>query len=124
MVFDNDGYKSSAPMAQLGGAKRKNGHKSNCACHICENMKNKVKRGGYEEDAEKEALKKMGGSKKKNGHKPDCKCPICKNMNCAKKGKKGGEGEEIKADPDDYEKFEGGSRKKRSLKKNKRKTNK
>ena len=63
MGFDNDGFKSSAPMAQLGGAKRKNGHKSNCSCHICENMKNKVKRGGYEQDAVKEELKKMCGSK-------------------------------------------------------------
>ena len=73
-------------IAKLGGAKRKNGHKSNCTCHICENMKNKAKRGGYKEDAEKEEIKKMGGSKKKNGHKPNCKCPICKNMKHAKKG--------------------------------------
>jgi hypothetical protein len=78
-------YKSTSPEAQLGGARRKNGHKTNCTCHICENMKNKAKRGGYEEDMEKEQLKKMGGSKKKNGHKPDCGCPICKNMKHAKK---------------------------------------
>ena len=82
----NDDYKSSAPTAQLGGAKRKNGHKANCSCHICENMKNKAKRGGYEEDAEKEKIKLMGGSKKKNGHKPNCACPICKNMKNSKKG--------------------------------------
>jgi hypothetical protein len=82
----SDDYKSSAPTAQLGGAKRKNGHKANCSCHICENMKNKAKRGGYEEDAEKEQIKLMGGSKKKNGHKPSCACPICKNMKNAKKG--------------------------------------
>jgi hypothetical protein len=82
----SDDYKSSAPTAQLGGAKRKNGHKANCSCHICENMKNKAKRGGYEEDAEKEQIKLMGGSKKKNGHKPNCACPICKNMKNAKKG--------------------------------------
>ena len=82
----SDDYKSSAPTAQLGGAKRKNGHKANCSCHICENIKNKAKRGGYEEDAEKEQLKLMGGSKKKNGHKPSCGCPICKNMKNAKKG--------------------------------------
>jgi hypothetical protein len=43
-------------MDKLGGAKRKNGHKSNCNCHICENMMKKAKRGGYEEDAEKEML--------------------------------------------------------------------
>ena len=82
----SDDYKSSAPTAQLGGAKRKNGHKADCSCHICENMKNKAKRGGYEEDAEKNKLKLMGGSKKKNGHKPNCSCPICKNMKNAKKG--------------------------------------
>jgi len=81
-----ENYESSAPTAQLGGAKRKNGHKANCSCHICENMKNKAKRGGYKDDAEKEQIKLMGGSKKKNGHKPNCDCPICKNMKNAKKG--------------------------------------
>ena len=86
---------------KLGGAKRKNGHKSNCSCHICENMMKKAKRGGYEEDAEKEMLKKMGGSKKKNGHKPDCACPICKNMKHA--NKKGGEGEGEEKPYDDEE---------------------
>jgi len=82
----NDDYKSTAPIAQLGGAKRKNGHKANCCCHICDNIKNKIKRGGYEEDAEKQKMKLMGGSKKKNGHKMECSCPICKNMKNAKKG--------------------------------------
>jgi len=69
---------------KLGGAKRKNGHKMNCDCHICENMKNKAKRGGYEKDEQKKILNMMGGSKKKNGHRPDCTCPICKNMRNAK----------------------------------------
>jgi hypothetical protein len=71
--------------SKLVGGKRKNGHKSDCVCHICENMKNKAKRGGYEEDIEKEKEKMMGGSKKKNGHRKDCKCPICKNMKNSKK---------------------------------------
>lgn len=71
--------------SKLIGGKRKNGHKLNCTCHICENMKNKARRGGYEEDIEKEQEKMMGGSKKKNGHRKDCKCPICKNMNKSKK---------------------------------------
>jgi hypothetical protein len=66
--------------AKLSHGKRSNGHKSDCSCHICENMIKKAQRGGYEEDAEKEKIKKMGGPKKKNGHKPDCDCPICKNM--------------------------------------------
>jgi len=72
------------------GGKRKNGHKMECCCHICENMTKKAKRGGYKVDAEKRMLQKMGGSKKKNGHRMDCGCPICKNMKNAKKGKKGG----------------------------------
>jgi hypothetical protein len=91
--------------SKLIGGKRKNGHKLNCHCHICENMKNKAKRGGYEEEIEKEQEKMMGGSKKKNGHRKDCKCPICKNMNNSRKrGKhsgtrkskklRGGDGEE------------------------------
>ena len=63
----------------LGGAKRKNGHTSNCSCHICENMHNKAKRGGYEE-------RKSNDPNKKNGHKMNCECPICKNMENAKKG--------------------------------------
>ena len=71
--------------SKLIGGKRKNGHKLNCACHICENMKNKARRGGYEEEVEKEQEKKMGGSKKKNGHRRDCTCPICKNMRNSKK---------------------------------------
>jgi hypothetical protein len=74
----------------LVGGKRKNGHKMECCCHICENMTKKAKRGGYKVDAEKRMLQKMGGSKKKNGHRMDCGCPICKNMKNAKKGKKGG----------------------------------
>lgn len=71
--------------SKLVGGKRKNGHKSNCSCHICENMKNKAKRGGYEEEVEKEKEYMMGGSKKKNGHRKACKCPICKNMKNSKK---------------------------------------
>lgn len=89
--------------AALVGGKRKNGHKMECCCHICENMTKKAKRGGYKVDAEKRMLQKMGGSKKKNGHRMDCGCPICKNMKNAKKGKKGGaipgeEDEEIVVD--------------------------
>jgi hypothetical protein len=76
--------------AAVVGGKRKNGHKMECCCHICENMTKKAKRGGYKVDAEKRMLQKMGGSKKKNGHRMDCGCPICKNMKNAKKGKKGG----------------------------------
>lgn len=88
----------------IGGAKRKNGHKLNCTCHICDNIKNKVKRGGYEEDFKKKQLKSMGGSKKKNGHKPECICPICKNMKkCKSKKIKGGNlNDESSSDSDSY----------------------
>jgi len=65
---------------KLVGARKKNGHKIDCSCHICENMKNKAKRGGYTEELEKEEEKKLGGSNKKNGHKKKCSCVICKNM--------------------------------------------
>jgi hypothetical protein len=86
---------------KLGGAKRKNGHKSDCTCHICENIKNKAKRGGYEEEAEKEAENQLGGSKKKNGHRKNCDCPICKNMKNSKKGGK----EDSLSDEDEKENF-------------------
>jgi len=88
------GHMSKSYIDQFGEAKKKNGHKPTCSCHICENIKNKAKRGGYEEEAEKEQLKKMGGSKKKNGHKPNCNCIICKNMKNSKK-KIGGSNNEI-----------------------------
>ena len=79
-IFDN---------SKLVGGKRKNGHKLSCSCHICENMKNKAKRGGYVDDAKK-AQEYAAGSKKKNGHRQACRCPICKNMKNSKKryGKK------------------------------------
>ena len=76
---------SDINVSKLIGGKRKNGHKSNCNCHICENMKNKAKRGGYKEEVEKEKEKMMGGTKKKNGHRKECTCPICKNMKNSKK---------------------------------------
>ena len=76
---------SSINQSKLMGGKRKNGHKSSCICHICENMKNKARRGGYEEEVEKQKENMMGGSKKKNGHRKACMCPICKNMKNSKK---------------------------------------
>jgi len=106
---------------KLVGGKRKNGHKFNCTCHICENMKNKAKRGGYEEEVEKEKEKMMGGSKKKNGHRMDCSCPICKNMKNSKRhhtsksgrktkkmrGGEGGKGEEEVTEGEEKEVTEG-----------------
>ena len=91
---------------KLAGGKRKNGHKYNCSCHICENMKNKARRGGYEDDIKKIEERK-GGSRKKNGHRSTCKCPICKNMKNAKKGgrrtrkKRGGDGDAEDNDVDE-----------------------
>jgi hypothetical protein len=86
---------------KLMGGKRKNGHKMDCTCHICNNMKNKAKRGGYEEELEKEKENKLGGTNKKNGHRMNCKCPICKNMSRAKKG-----GNEEKTEDNDKEQME------------------
>ena len=105
------------PDPYIGGAKRKNGHKFGCTCHICENIKNKAKRGGYEEDMKKRELKKMGGSRKKNGHKPDCNCPICKNMKNSKNKKGGNEDSDSDSDSssssDDDEYYTGGKKNKK-----------
>ena len=101
--------KNDAP-TQLGGRKKKNGHKANCGCPICKNMK-KTKRGGEEPEIEFN----MGG-KKKNGHKANCGCPICINMKHAKgtkrnrhnkrggskRRKKGGR-DEIEEEPEEVE---------------------
>ena len=76
----NSENKNLETVANVGGAKRKNGHKATCGCHICENIMNKAKRGDY---------KPKVASGKVNGHKVECRCPICKNM-MAKKGKRGG----------------------------------
>lgn len=64
----------------IGVAKKKNGHKNDCSCHICENIKNKAMRGGYTEEIEKKNEYINGETNKKNGHRKNCKCPICKNM--------------------------------------------
>jgi hypothetical protein len=112
----NNNEHKSGPNPHIGGAKRKNGHKHDCNCHICENIKNKAKRGGYEEDMKKHQLKRMGGSKKKNGHKPDCNCPICKNMQNSKKTKGGKEDSDSDSDSDSssYEEDNiGGNKKKK-----------
>jgi len=71
------------------GGKRKNGHKMDCGCHICENMKAKAKRHGYKEDLQKEEEKRKGGPKKINGHKVECDCQICNNMKHSKSKSKG-----------------------------------
>jgi hypothetical protein len=74
---------TNTDIVKLTGGKRKNGHKMDCNCHICENMKAKAKRNGYTEDIEREKERKTG-EQKVNGHKKDCGCPICKNMKNAK----------------------------------------
>ena len=90
---------------KLAGGKRKNGHSSDCKCHICENMMNKAKRNGYTKDARKQELRKKG-IVKKNGHEHDCVCPICKNMKNKSQKQKGG-------DDSDDEKM-GGEKKKKN----------
>jgi len=103
-------------LTHLGGGRKKksNGHKANCGCPICKNMK-KMKRGG--EDPEIEF--NMGG-KKKNGHKAKCGCPICINMKHAKSTKrnrhnkrggskrkrKGGRDEEVEEESEEVEEIE------------------
>jgi hypothetical protein len=105
--------------------RRANGHKSTCTCHICENIKNKIRKGGYEKDALKEQMKR-GGYHKPNGHTPHCKCIICKHMSNKKhsrrqhsrrRGKRGGDIEdqieasnrgETAASMDDYDAMERG----------------
>jgi rubredoxin len=90
----------------LKGGKKSNGHKANCGCPICKNMK---KRGGEGDESSSSDMSDsssdmsdsssdmsdsgsssdeapMIGGKKSNGHKANCKCPICKNMK--KRGKK------------------------------------
>jgi hypothetical protein len=74
---------TNTDIAKLTGGKRKNGHKMDCNCHICENMQAKAKRNGYTEDIEREKERKTG-QQKANGHKLNCSCPICKNMKNAK----------------------------------------
>jgi hypothetical protein len=68
---------SPSPANLIAGARRKNGHKLTCGCHICENIRAKVKRGGY-------SAGEKSSSKKKNGHKESCRCVICKNIMNAK----------------------------------------
>lgn len=48
----------------------KNGHKKGCKCHICDNIRNKMSRGGYE----KQKTHKLN---KFNGHFVGCKCMFC-----------------------------------------------
>lgn len=87
----NSENKNPETVINVGGAKRKNGHKATCGCHICENIMNKAKRGDY---------KPKVASGKVNGHKTECRCPICKNMMAKKmKAKRGGsEGESSSPD--------------------------
>jgi hypothetical protein len=94
---------STIPTAQLGGVRKKNGHKESCKCPICMNMKHDKKKGGYmdvdmeEEEEEIMTNTQSAGKKRKgNGHKKNCGCPICKNMR--KHNKKGGDIEDQTGD--------------------------
>ena len=61
--------------ATIGGGKKANGHKAECACPICKNMKHSKKGGSKMQEPAT-----VGGAKKSNGHKAACACPICVNM--------------------------------------------
>jgi len=64
-----------------GGIRKKNGHKDNCKCPICLNMKHAKGGAGYDVgDDDDDSSSMQEGGKKSNGHKANCKCPICKNM--------------------------------------------
>ena len=82
---------ANTDIVKLTGGKRKNGHKMDCNCHICENMKNAK---GIKNISTKNSRKNSG--KKSNGHKLNCGCPICKNM---KKKKGGSDEDEIVGEP-------------------------
>jgi hypothetical protein len=63
------------------GIRKKNGHKANCKCPICVNMKHAKGGAGYDvEDYDNDTSEIQEGGKKSNGHKANCMCPICKNM--------------------------------------------
>ena len=77
----------SCQSAQSGGGVRKsNGHKEDCKCPICINIKHAKGGAGYDvddnenNDIETVSPAKNSGAKKSNGHKANCGCPICKNM--------------------------------------------
>ena len=91
---------------QMGGKRRRNGHKYSCKCPICINMKH-AKRGG-DNDELAENLEQQdsnissqvaGRKKKSNGHKKNCGCPICQNM----RKKKGGKNDDDDEDDDYYD---------------------
>lgn len=69
----------------IGGGKKANGHKMECGCPICKNMKHSKKGGSKMQNLEPASI---GGGKKANGHKATCKCPICVNMKHQKASKK------------------------------------
>ena len=96
--------RESLDNSQMGGKRRRNGHKYSCKCPICINMKH-AKRGGDNDEFDKDLENKdsddsgigsqiAGRKKKANGHKIKCACPICQNMR-----KKGGD-EDKKEDND------------------------
>jgi rubredoxin len=63
-----------------GGIRKKNGHKANCNCPICVNMKHAKGGAGYDVENYDNTSTMQEGGKKSNGHKANCACPICKNM--------------------------------------------
>ena len=76
---------------QGGGIRKKNGHKANCKCPICVNMKHAKGGAGYDFEDSDDTPSIQEGGKKSNGHKANCTCPICKNMKkSSAKNMKGG----------------------------------
>lgn len=66
---------------QIGGVKKKNGHKLECNCPICVNIKH-AKGGAGFDVIDYEPIKKGGKKSKTNCNKSNCKCLNCKRINC------------------------------------------
>jgi len=129
-ISSNDTTKESVP-DQMGGKRRKNGHKYSCACPICINIKH-AKRGGDNDilaqdkgnEITANVVSQLAGEKKKsNGHKLKCSCPICKNMTKKKRNIGVNKLENYGNNNDDISNISGGSRKKntKSFKRNHKK---
>ena len=52
--------KSVIDKEKLIGGKRKNGHKNDCTCHICQNMMKKAERGEYTKEDKMKQFRKKG----------------------------------------------------------------
>jgi len=66
---------------QIGGIKKKNGHKLDCNCPICINIKHAKGGAGYDV-VDYESNKKGGKKSNTNCNNPNCNYKNCKCINC------------------------------------------